>query len=291
MTINLPIILKRNLILLICLFHLIRVQGQPIVYHDSLSQYSYLLFGSTLLNADHKSTIPTGKQGTGFFVKIDSSVYFVTAKHTITNYLKNDDLKKDFPDSLNVYSHYSDPFNYITIPAGWVSDSIRSNEGLKDPDMFAYDVTNSMKILKPDAIEISLLENDFAPGKANFNKIWILGFPQIKNKIIGEVIQITPPYRFESKSFHVSENFPNQIGNDRGIDYLNYEVLIKDAIINSGFAGFSGSPVFIQNGDSLKWQFMGIIVATNQIRNSIYVVKKDVVIRQILKEHDKNQIE
>lgn len=261
MTINLFIILKRNLILLLCLFYLTKSKGQPIVYHDSLSQYSYLLFGSTLLNANHKSTIPIGKQGTGFFVRIDSSIYFITAKHNIANYLKKDDHKKDFPDSLNVYTHYSDPFNYITIPAGWISDSIRINEGLKDPDVFCYDVTNSIKSLKLNSIEIPLLENDFSPGKANFNKIWIFGFPEIKNKIIGEVIQLTPPYRFESNNFHVSENFPNQIGNDRGIDYLNYEVQIKDAIITSGFAGFSGSPVFIQNGNSLKWQFMGIIVA------------------------------
>lgn len=289
MTIILPAILKRSLILIVLFFHLTRAQGQSIVYHDSLSQYSYLLFGSTLLNADHKSTIPIGKQGTGFFVKIDSSIYFVTAKHTIANYLKNDDHKKDFPDSLNVYTHYSDPFNYITIPADWISDSIRLNEGLKDPDVFAYEVTNSMKNLKSDAIEISLLENDFAPGKANFNKIWIFGFPEIKNKRIGEVIQFTPPYRFESNNFHVSENFLNQIGSDRGIDYLNYEVLIKDAKITSAFAGFSGSPVFIQNRNSLKWQFMGIIVAANQIRNSIYVVKRDAVIRKILKVHDQNK--
>ena len=48
--------------------------------------------------------------------------------------------------------------------------------------MFCYDVTNLMKNLKLDAIEISLLENDFSPGKANFNKIWIFGFQQIKNE-------------------------------------------------------------------------------------------------------------
>lgn len=68
-----------------------------------------------------------------------------------------------------------------------------------------------------------------------------------------------------------------------GIDYLRYEVQIKDQKINSGLAGFSGSPVFIQNKNSLKWLFMGIIVAVNEFKNSIYVVKKDEIIREILK--------
>ena len=94
---NLTAILRRELILLICLFYLTQAKSQSVVYNDSLSQYSYLLFGSTLLNADNNSTRPIGEQGTGFFVRIDSSVYLITAKHTIVNYLKNNDYKKDFP--------------------------------------------------------------------------------------------------------------------------------------------------------------------------------------------------
>ena len=67
---------------------------------------------------------------------------------------------------------------------------------------------------------------------------------------------------------------------------MRYEVQIKDQKINSGLAGFSGSPVFVQNKSSLKCVFMGIIVAANELRNSIYVVKKDEIIREILKNYD-----
>lgn len=255
------------------------------LYQDSLGRFSYLIFGSTLLNTNNKSTIPINKQGTGFFVRLDSLIYFITAKHTVANYLKNNDRKNDFPESLNVYSHYSDPFNYITIPAYWNSESNRKKEALKDVDVFVYDVSGLINNIRIDAIEISHHINDLAPSNGNFKKLRILGFPEIKNKIIAEVIQLTPPYRFESNSFYVSENFLNKIGSDIGIDYLNYEVLIKDATITSAFAGFSGSPVFIQNNNA-EWLFMGMIVAVNQIKNSIYVVKRDVIIRQILNVYD-----
>jgi len=46
-------------------------------------------------------------------------------------------------------------------------------------------------------------------------------------------------------------------------------------------AGFSGAPVFIQIGESNKWELLGILVAINEIRNSIYVLKGNRILREI----------
>jgi hypothetical protein len=78
---------------------------------------------------------------------------------------------------------------------------------------------------------------------------------------------------YTTKNFTVSENFINQIGIERGIDPLRYEIQVKDSRVNSGLAGFSGPPVFIKSKEG-KWEFLGILVAINQIRNCVYVVKR-----------------
>jgi hypothetical protein len=87
---------------------------------------------------------------------------------------------------------------------------------------------------------------------------------------------------FSTKNFIIGINFINQVGNEKGIDSLRYEIQIKDSKISSAFGGFSGSPVFIRDSQG-KWDFLGILVAINQIRNSIYVVKRDRVIKEITK--------
>lgn len=281
--------MKKLLIFLFSVLFFFQVKSQSKIYHDSLSEYSYLLFSSTLLNTSpDKSANSPGRQATGFFVKVDSLIFFVTAKHAVENDYINDSDKNNFPDSLNIYSHYSDPFNDITIPTFRNNAKNYDKEGLNNVDVYCFDVTDLVKGFRLNAFEITQLQNDFTPANYNFNKIKLFGFPESKNIIKVETIQITPPYRFQTNKFIISESFLNQIGNDRGIDYVNYEIRLLDTKVDSELAGFSGSPIFIQNSQTNKWEFLGILVAINPIRNSIYVVKRDEVIRRILKKYDGN---
>jgi len=248
------------------------VNAQSKAFQDSLARYSYLLYGSTELNHPKNATIVRGQQATGFFIKKDSRIYFITAKHAVTNYVANGDTRNNYPDSFNVYAHYDDPFHYISIPAIWSSDSSALNGGLKDTDVFCYDVTHKLKGMRVSIIELPEIGERLISRLNNFDKMRIFGFPENMNKIEDNVIQITPPYRFESNDFLISENFLNLIGNDVGIDSVRDEVQIKDSKITSAFGGFSGAPVFIENKVG-KWELMGVLVGINPLRNALYVSK------------------
>jgi hypothetical protein len=45
------------------------IKAQPQVFQDSLAQFSYLLFGSSVLNKENQATKVQGRQATGFFYK------------------------------------------------------------------------------------------------------------------------------------------------------------------------------------------------------------------------------
>lgn len=96
---------------------------------------------------------------------MDSLIYFITSKHIFKNNQSGNNSGTHLIDSFNIYSHYSDPFNYLTIPSNLTLDSNKMNEGLKNADIFCYEVINSVKNFKLQALEISDLENDFESDK------------------------------------------------------------------------------------------------------------------------------
>lgn len=236
---------------------------------DSLAQYSYLVYGSTEFNST-KAKVVRGQQATGFFLKARGHIYFITAKHAVTNYVKAGDSKVNYPDSFHVYAHYDDPFHYLSIPAIWSTDAASLKGGLKDPDQVCLDVTGKLKDMRVSAVQWSSVNNDFETSQ-NYRRIHLFGFPVKMNQIEGNVIQISPPYRFETSHFHIAENFLNQIGKDVGIDSARYEVRVTDTRITQAFGGFSGAPVFIQSEG--KWKLLGTLVGINPLRNAVYVVR------------------
>jgi len=221
-----------------------KVQAQ--VFQDSLAQFSYFLYGNTVLNKQNPVTKVQGKQGTGFFIKKDERIYFVTAKHAVTNHLNEGDHRNEFPESYNVYSHYSDQFNFIPLPPVWINHMQKIKEGLNSADIFTHDVTDKLSGFPISIVDLTNNNTDFIANK-EYSQIRFFGFPENMNRIKDGIIQITPPYLFTSKNFTIAENFINQIGNERGIDSFRYEIQIKDSRVTYGFAGFSGAPVFIQS--------------------------------------------
>jgi hypothetical protein len=254
-------------------------QGQPKVFQDSLAQFSYLLYGSTVLNKENQTTKVQGSQATGFFIKKSERTYFVTARHAVTNFIDKAAKRNEFPENYNVYSHYSDPFNFIPIPPFWVTDKSKIKVGLKSPDIFVYEVTDKLNDFPISIVDLDDKHSDFTSANSRYAEIRLCGFPENMNRIENERIQISPPYMFTTKNFIITENFINQIGNERGIDSFRYEIQIKDWRVNLGLAGFSGAPVFIKSREG-KWEFLGILVAINQIRNSIYVAKRNWILAE-----------
>ena len=255
--------------------------GQPKAFQDSLAQFSYLLYGSTVLNKESSTTKVMAKQSTGFFLEVNKRIYFVTASHAVTNYLKVKANKNEFPESYNVYSHYSEEFNFNTVPAVWMSNSLKIKQGLNYADVFTYEVTDKLNRFPASIVSLPNDRENFITSKKEYGEIRIFGFPAKMNKIQNDIIEIAPPYLFSTKNFKLSENFINQIEEETGIDSVRYEIQIKDSRVSPALGGFSGAPVFIQNKPANRWEFLGILTAINPIRNSIYVVKKDKVIDAI----------
>jgi len=272
---------KFTLLLLFAILSYSSGKGQPQMLRDSLGQFSYMLYGNTVLNKQNRATKVQGKQATGFFIKKEKRIYFVTAKHAVTNHLNEGEKRNEFPENYNIYSHYSDKFNFISVPAVWISDSSHIKEGLNSADVFIWEVTDKLNDFPISAVSVTNDSPAIIPSKSEYGEIRFIGFPEKMNKIENGIIQIAPPYLFTTKNFTILKNFINQIGNEIGIDSLRYEVQIKDARVESRLAGFSGAPVFIQIGESNKWEFLGVLVAINQIRNSIYVVKRDRILMEI----------
>lgn len=250
-------------------------KGHSQVFQDSLAQFSYMLYGSTALNKQNQPTKVQGRQATGVFIKRNERIYFVTAKHAVTNHITENEKKNEFPENYNVYSHYSDPFNFIPVPPILVSDKVKIKEGLRSSDIFSYEVTNKLNGFPISILRLPENHTDFIPISKEPAEIRFFGFPGNMNRVLNEVIQVTPPYLFSTKKFTISENFINQIGNEIGIDSFRYEIQIKDSRVNSGLSGFSGAPVFIRTGSTNEWEFLGILVGINPLKNSIYVVKRD----------------
>ncbi|MGN6298299.1 MAG: hypothetical protein ACTHM7_16025 [Ginsengibacter sp.] len=267
--------MKNKLLPILFFFYFGIVQGQQEPLQDSLGQYSYLVYGSTELSHPKNATIVRGQQATGFFIKKDNRLYFITAKHAVTNYVANGDSRNNYPDSFNVYAHYDDPFHFVSIPAIWSTATAALKGGLIDSDVFCYQVTHKLNGMHVRAIEFTEQGRSLVSSRNNYDKIRILGFPVQMNKIERNVIQITPPYRFETSNFKISESFLNRIGNDVGVDSVRYEIEIKDFKITSAFGGFSGAPVFIENKVTNKWELMGVLVGINPLRNAVYVTNKD----------------
>jgi hypothetical protein len=267
--------LKNKLLPILFFFYFGTIQAQQKPLQDSLAQNSYLVYGSTELNRPKNATIVRGQQATGFFIKKNGHIYFITAKHAVTNYVANGDSRNNYPDSFNVYAHYDDPFHFVSIPAIWSTASATLKGGLVDSDVFCYPVTHKLTGMNVRAIEFPEQARGLVSSQNNYDKLRIFGFPVQMNKIEGNVIQITPPYRFETNNFKISENFLNRIGKDVGVDSVRYEIEIKDTRITSAFGGFSGAPVFIENKITSKWELMGVLVGINPRRNAVYITKKD----------------
>jgi hypothetical protein len=146
---------------------------------DSLNKYSYFLFGSTAsIESIRNSIVPTNKQGTGFFVKSDTVIYFITAKHSVVGY-GGEMKKEDFPQSLNIYSNDSIKFWLINIPTLW-SYSIHKR-GYSELDVVSYKINNPPHYINTLQLNEFLIIHSM--NLKHFNHIKIFGYPSSGNNV------------------------------------------------------------------------------------------------------------
>ena len=119
---------------LFCLFHSVHAQD----LQDSLSKYSYL--------------VQTDKQceksaATGFFVRYDKRLFFVTAAHCLTGWdpvsLKNID---GFPDTIYIrLSNDTSKFSYLPLPVNGIKKTAKAFRDSETPDVVVVEIKNPRK--------------------------------------------------------------------------------------------------------------------------------------------------
>lgn len=229
---------------------------------DSLTKYSYLLFGFL-----HKQ--PEGAfvkfypwQGTGFFVKKNDRLFLVSAKHVLTpcSYQKKRWDYYNYPDTFYIripVKKGSDsgwiPYQLIT---GRVKDTVTCfSYTYEDPDVFVIELSNmdSYKINYIDLEDYHLKVSDIA--EVEFNGFFLdipagkLNFDNFTSQqsVRRKAVLFSDPDR------PIIMTDSEEIKHD---DVYDFELLREDT---ASLGGCSGSPVFFKQKNSGKWILGGLI--------------------------------
>jgi hypothetical protein len=232
---------------------------------DSLSKYSYGIMSFNNQGAK-------GQFGTCFFIKKNSLLFLVTAKHV---------LYKCDSSSNKVYSPYNlaivqipHPLDIMQITIPPRTDSCLSIE--KDTDLLVISVDPSW------SNRINSVEEFMEP---KFNRVW-------DAEIFGQgwhsdSIRLTFDNQHHiylpANSFKIEQAV--RYGNSDFIDSVDYTFTMKEIYKNKSINGFSGSPVFLQDKNSKKWRIAGVLVgvanASNGNKKRLFVVKQEYISKYI----------
>ncbi len=207
-------------------------------YADSLNKYSYNLYGS-------KAVGKGGYLCSGFFIRTNKSIYFITAKHCMGCDKDKGKVDEGYPDTMfiNLNGIIEYPIDIRVIKDTVKCDSL-------DFFVIKIDSTYSPYI---NSLELNV------PNRFDFNisEIKLIGYPPEAYKTkegVRYVLDVTAQTQlFKNGDFHFN------IKNTYFDIYLNkiVEVFLSNEIIkNIEFGGYSGSPFYVKLSDN-KWYLLG----------------------------------
>ena len=224
--------------------------------YDSLKKYSYLVSG--IIN-DHSAVI-----GTGFFIKKNASVYFITAAHVVTGWnALEKKWNKDDPDTFFVKltdkATGEDVLCSIDVSASkkrLVPFSIWDK-----PDIFIY------KIKKPSSYIINSIENLIVDSPANYvneiNKVFGYGFASYTHfSDFHSLINFVPTV-IDASTVMKYDSIPNSRKNGLP-DSMHFMIAPTFPWENNFGNGASGAPIFIYSEKLERFIFAGVVIAINR---------------------------
>jgi hypothetical protein len=214
---------------------------------DSLKKYSYFIGGdTTLLEGIGHS------QGTAFFVKKGDKKFLVAAKHTLSGCDNFNYKEPRYPNSMkvlipNTKLSINDTFMVRT---AIIKDTANCSSFAQDADAMIYPLDKAT--IKKS--KLNFINSRISKIQSKYASIIFWGFPKGSKE----------PKLFSSKNFTVEEFKLTKLSDGTFInDSINYYITIHDEDVNEGLIGFSGAPVFLQDGLSLKFAFLGVLSGTN----------------------------
>lgn len=231
---------------------------------DSLKKYSYLISG-TIRNSE-EGTI--GYKATGFFIKTNDNLLFITAKHVLSGCKYYGETNKIYPTSMRVYLN-NDTSDFI---GDFITINISS---LRDTGLCYSDKSGSdfSVVVFPNSIRnrVNSIEKFITPDVLpKFLKgMFMYGYSLNKNNGAS---------KFKSNKFQKQSFRPMQLNDGLVlIDSNNLYVNILDAGDSKEMGGYSGAPVFIR-GASGDIYFWGLFSGNSTEVNEIMIVKEDIIV-------------
>ena len=259
--------MKLGLVIFTMLFF-IKTKGQPNISTDSLSRYSYFIYGDKNGN--------TIEQGTGFFLRASNDkLFFVTTAHLITswNYRKN---KRSYSPIktfyVRLFNKTDTSIYFFPINAYECTKTLNRGYAFQYPDLCFIETGNLAD--KYFINEIRINEKNY-PIKDEIEDIIIFGYPVNKSlKDRNKYMELPPSksagelgYDYSKKLYWLKQ---------KKYDSLNYQISIATGECKGGM---SGSPVFYEvNGKVL---FGGMCILGDEVNRYLYALRPEYIINEL----------
>ena len=235
-------------------------QAQNMV--DIFKKYSYQIMGYISPSPPDFEFI--NGTGSGFFIKRNNHLFFITAMHVITG-CDGKTMPPKYPDLFNVL--LPGKGETVTIYATGVRDTAKCLPFAEYADVIVLPVEDKYldKVYSVEGYE-------YPPFKT-INSTAIFGYPAVE--------------MYKGKYQHLAPtsvlNIPIK-KSKYAADSINYKVYSNYIKIDSNLRGYSGSPVFLRDAKSQKWRISGIGVGSglqDDGKKFLYIVKIEYAYKKI----------
>jgi hypothetical protein len=254
-----------------CLFALILSTISPSLYAqdlpDSLGKYSYLV------QIDKRCE---QAQATGFFVRYQQRLFFITAAHCLTGW---DPVAmkpiENFPDTIFIrLSNDTSQLTYLPLPVRGFKKTVKPFNQFETPDVFVVEIKNAKKY-KVNTIE-TFFDEEVPCEKAT--KLVVSGFPKVKLDSSDYMRMRQQPFTLSASVDATYCIYPYR-PDVKLYDRLHYYTSFDDKTTGKGL---SGAPVYVET-DNETIVFGGIFIGDMQQGSGrSMIVRSEYVINKIM---------
>ena len=250
--------------------------------YDSLRKYSYYIVG-TFDNLDSGKIVSTGRvTGTGYFIRHDEKLYFITARHVLagTDELCRKIIPSDNEGLMNI-SLVNDSGiiqdEVITLNVKTIRDTTACNYLQLSPDIIAYEIDDSGNH------KIYSVEK-FLPTYLPKERGEIITFGYRDSLDADGVFVTRESIPLITNKYRLYNNYQFYRGKENGVDSINYLVGQRDSLFNiNEVQGHSGSPAFIKDNKCNRFVFLGTLVGMSYVTYNLSFVKPSFIKRLLPK--------
>lgn len=267
--------ISKNLLVIICFIFLVVNESKSqvnIVNVNEFKKYSYNILGSKQLDSIKHSIV----NATGFFIRKNKRLFFVTALHVLTGCKDDNNKIENYPDSLFIVIKSPDKNKEGLLIPIVTKVNEPCTKGALVPDFVIFEMPKDM----PELNKVKSVENYFSPAFASVNEMYLAGFPG-KGYWIGDERRLPMAKSLDCKISDL--NIPKAVvAGD--IDTINFWMQTECHL--DSIAGFSGGPVFMKDTRSNRWRVAGITVGavTNDKKtpgNFVILCRIDLLMKEL----------